>query len=89
MGALADVLCNDWFGEKRGQKWVVRRGNQVIGRFKTKRELHAFFAALTEVIDTLEADRALLADQPHPRIPNSNLTARNYVVWIMRSRFLA
>ena len=84
MGAIAQVISIDWSGVKVGpQKWVARRGNQIVCRFKTKRELQAFFAALGDVISMLEGDRALLADRPHPKILNSNLTARDYAVWLL------
>ena len=84
MSAVSDVLSNEWVGERRGpQKWVARRGGQIICRFKTKRELERFFDALRDVRFLLDGDPAWLADQPHPKIPNSNLTARDYAVWLL------
>jgi hypothetical protein len=42
-----------------------------------------FMEALNEVRSTLADNPAWLTDQPHPKLPYSNLTARDYAVWLL------
>jgi hypothetical protein len=82
---LADdgVSLHNWSAEKARTRWVVRRGEEPIWRFITKREAVSFLDAVKAAYLMLFRYPELLANYKHPKLPGSNLTARDYVIWLL------
>jgi hypothetical protein len=79
--AILTSLDGQWTGSRgSSQRWQLRRGNELIWRFKTKGELQTFLRAIDEARDLLAENPGLLTDQPHPKIPT--MTARDYVEFL-------
>jgi hypothetical protein len=83
LAKMLDEAYYTWTAEKARTKWIVRRGDQVMARFDTKTEAFKVIAMIDKAFSILSTRRALLADRPHPRLPKSNLTERDYVVWLL------
>jgi hypothetical protein len=83
VNALTMTIDRKWRGVRGGQYWRVYRGNHLIHRYRTKKEITTFLLAMEQLQDLLAKRPDLLASRPHPKIPNSNLTARDYAVWLL------
>jgi hypothetical protein len=82
--AIEAALDNEWVGiQLDNGGWIVRRGPTTIRKFKTRREAQVFLNAVGEAYTWLDADPQLLAATPHPRLPGSKLTARDYAYWLL------
>ena len=68
---------------KARSRWHLKRKLETIQTFKTKAEAEAFFAQLGEAVTAVKEHTTLLADKPHPKLPGANLTARDYVKWLI------
>jgi hypothetical protein len=83
-GEIEKYLDDEWEGVPlENGKWLVRRGPTPIRKFKTRDEAQTFLNAVAEAHARLDADPELLAATPHPRLPGSNLTARDYAYWLL------
>ena len=69
--------------QKARSRWHDKRDLETIQSFNTKAEAEALYAYIGEAVSTIDLHTTLLADQPHPKLPDSNLTARNYAVWLL------
>jgi hypothetical protein len=79
------VLDKEWVGEKHGKHWLLKRGFLTIRRCKTKGEAQLLLDAIGDGYRRLAENPSLLAGEPHPVLPTSNLTARDYVEWLLNN----
>ena len=74
---------------KRGRCWLVRRerdeGVEDLQCFRTEAEAKAFINSLGEACVTFVKHPTLLADKPHPKLPGTDLTARDYASWLLNN----
>jgi hypothetical protein len=66
-------------------KWPLTFDGKEIGQFNTEKARGVFAARVLNVVRILSENPSLLSDSPHPKIPESNLTARNYAVWLLKN----
>jgi hypothetical protein len=82
VAAILATLDATWSG-RRGPsgRWQLYRGQNLVWRFKTKKELQAHLDAIECAFRALAENPGLLTDSPHPKIPT--MTARDYAEFLL------
>jgi hypothetical protein len=72
-----------WWIEEGKNTWRIRREGMLLCRYHTKDEAVKMLNHIAFACDLLDDYPDLLADVPHPKLPESELTARDYAVWLL------
>jgi hypothetical protein len=81
---IRTALDNTWRLEKRAAgRWVALRGPLVIGRFGTRKQCESFMGGVAAAYRQLRDRPTLLTDRPHPKLPRSQFTARDYASFLL------
>jgi hypothetical protein len=63
--------------------WRFGRDETLIWRYATKHDAQTMLHRIDKAYEILENYPELLADEPHPKLPESELTARDYAIWLL------
>jgi hypothetical protein len=72
-----------WWIEEGNSTWRIRREELLICSYPTKADAQKMLNHIAFAYDLLDDYPSLLADVPHPKLPESELTARDYAIWLL------